>query len=217
MTIAEELKSFSLFKNVELADLESLAKFMKSRMIAPGEILFRQGEPGAAMFLIRSGQIRIFIEDEKDGERSEITLRQYGAGQLVGEFSLLDDKPRSASGAGAERSEVMVLERDDFLAFLRQRPVLGVAMMVSLAERVRYTTQYLEKLNRAINLLSENKYEQALREIETSGTEDEIQQLISSFLQMIQTLSSQKSSDIRATDGTLRRVAAKAKIELDSQ
>ncbi|MDL1902790.1 cyclic nucleotide-binding domain-containing protein, partial [Anaerolineae bacterium CFX9] len=89
MSIAEELKGFSLFRNVELADLESLAKFMKPRTVAAGEILFRQGEPGDAMFLIRSGQIRIFIEDEKDGERSEVTLRQYGAGQLVGEFSLL--------------------------------------------------------------------------------------------------------------------------------
>jgi CRP-like cAMP-binding protein len=216
MSIAEELKGFSLFRNVELADLESLAKFMKPRTVAAGEILFRQGEPGDAMFLIRSGQIRIFIEDEKDGERSEVTLRQYGAGQLVGEFSLLDDKPRSASAAGAERSEVMVLERADFLAFLRQRPVLGVAMMVSLAERVRYTTQYLEKLNRAINLLSENHYEEALREIETSGDEGEVQQLIASFLQMIQTLRKRKAADIRATDGTLRKVAAKAKVELDS-
>lgn len=186
MSIGEELKAFKLFSEVETADLEQLGRVMKTRTYPAGAVLFRKDDPGDAMFLVRSGRIRIFITD---AQGNEITFRYYGPGQLVGEFALIDEKPRSASADAAEALEVLVLEREDFLTFLRQRPMLGVAMMRTLAERVRYTTTYLEKLFNAIQLLSNHEYEKALAEMSVSaGGEDDIQSLINAFLQMVHRL-----------------------------
>ncbi|MCS7072774.1 MAG: cyclic nucleotide-binding domain-containing protein [Anaerolinea sp.] len=185
MTVAEELKSFSLFKNVDLTDLEALAAMMKPQSLAAGQQIFRKGDPGDSMMLIRRGRIRVYIIDDHG---REIVFRHYGSGQIVGEFAIIDSKPRSASAAAVEPTDVLVLERHDFLTYLRDRPILGVEMMRSLAERIRYTTQYLEKLERAITALSNSDYDQALREIALSASQDEIQPLILSFLDMVKSV-----------------------------
>ncbi|MFN8561017.1 MAG: cyclic nucleotide-binding domain-containing protein [Anaerolineae bacterium] len=73
-------------------------------------MLFRQGDPGEAMLLITAGQVRIFLHD---AQGNEITLRTVGR-QIVGEFSLLDHKPRSASASALTVLDVLVLQRADF-------------------------------------------------------------------------------------------------------
>ncbi|MGQ9907661.1 MAG: Crp/Fnr family transcriptional regulator [Candidatus Flexifilum sp.] len=185
MTVAEELKTFGLFRNVDRADLEALAAMMKPQSLAAGQPLFRKGDPGDSMVLIRRGRIRIYITDEQG---NDIIFRHYGSGQLVGEFALIDNQPRSASAAAVEPTDVLVLQRDDFLKYLRDRPILGVEMMRSLAERIRYTTQYLEKLEKAITALSNSDYDRALHEMTLSAGQDEIQPLINSFLEMVKSV-----------------------------
>jgi len=182
MTIAEELKKFPLFKSVELNELEALASMMQQQSFPQGAVLFEKDQPGDAMYLIRTGRIRVFL---RDPQGNEITFRHFGPGQVVGEFALIDDKPRSASAEAAEPLEVMTLSREHFLALLRERPILGVEMMRNLAERVRYTTNYLEKLFSAINLLVNSEYEQAIKEMSITTDEDEIQNLINAFVQMV--------------------------------
>lgn len=198
MTIAEELKKFSLFKSVELNELEALARLMEDQSHPQGKVLFEKDQPGDAMYLIRNGRVRIFL---RDPHGNEITFRHYGPGQIVGEFSLIDDKPRSASAEAAEPLEVMILSRENFLTLLRERPILGVEMMRSLAERVRYTTNYLEKLFSAINLLLNNEYEQAIKEMSISADQDEIQNLINAFIQMVNNLREREEALNKAASG----------------
>jgi CRP/FNR family transcriptional regulator/CRP/FNR family cyclic AMP-dependent transcriptional regulator len=202
MTIAEELKKFSLFKSVELSELEALASKMQQQSHPQGAVLFEKDQPGDAMYLIRSGRVRVFL---RDSQGNEITFRHFGAGQIVGEFALIDDKPRSASAEAAEPLEVMILSRDNFLLLLRERPILGVEMMRSLAERVRYTTSYLEKLFSAINLLVNSEYEQAIKEMTISTDQDEIQNLINAFVQMVTTLREREAALNQAASGSENR------------
>lgn len=199
MTIAEELKKFSLFKSVELNELEALASKMQQQSYPQSAVLFEKDQPGDAMYLIRSGRVRVFL---RDPQGNEITFRHFGPGQIVGEFSLIDDKPRSASAEAAEPLEVMILSRDNFLLLLRERPILGVEMMRSLAERVRYTTSYLEKLFSAINLLVNSEYEQAIKEMSISTDQDEIQNLINAFVQMVTTLREREAALKQAASGS---------------
>jgi CRP-like cAMP-binding protein len=199
MTIAEELKQFSLFKSVELNELEALARLMEQQSYTVGAILFEKDQSGDAMYLIRAGRVRIFL---RDPQGNEITFRHYGPGQIVGEFALIDEKPRSASAEAAEPVEVMILSRENFLRLLRERPILGVEMMRSLAERVRYTTSYLEKLFSAINMLVNNEYEQAIKEMSISSDQDEIQNLINAFVQMVKNLREREEALNRAASGS---------------
>lgn len=182
MIAPEELRQFPLFRTIDAAALTALAGAMQRRTFPARAVLFRQGDPGEAMLLITAGQVRIFLQDEQG---NEITLRTVGAGQIVGEFSLLDHKPRSASASALVALDVLVLQRADFLRLLNERPLVGVELMRSLAERIRYSTSYLERLYDATELLSRSEYDEAIREMALASDEDEMRELITAFLTLV--------------------------------
>lgn len=182
MIAPDELRQFPLFRTIDAAALTALAGAMQRRTFPAKTVLFRQGDPGEAMLLITAGQVRIFLHDEQG---NEITLRMVGAGQIVGEFSLLDHKPRSASASALAALDVLVLQRADFLRLLNERPLVGVELMRSLAERIRYSTSYLERLYDATELLSRSEYDEAIREMALASDEDEMRELITTFLTLV--------------------------------
>ncbi len=203
--LIDELRQFPLFKGIDPQVLPGLLDVMEQRQYASGAILFNEGDQGDAMLLVRGGSIAIFL---RDGD-SEIVFRHYGPGEIVGEFALLDDKPRSASARAVGNLNVWVLERENFQNLLKERPIIGVELMVGIAERVRYTTDFLRRLHDAAELLLHQDYERALQEMSASASDDEIQALISAFLEMV--------SAIRQRETQYKRVAAPARIELDSR
>jgi len=140
--IADQLGKTDLFKEVDPLDLEALVSHMKEQNFPEGAVLFKAGDAGDAMYIIQAGRIRIFMHD---AAHNEITLTHYGQNEIFGELSPIDERPRSASAAAAEPLGVLVLNRDDFLTFLNERPQIGLAMMRSLAQRLRNTTTYLEE------------------------------------------------------------------------
>jgi signal-transduction protein with cAMP-binding, CBS, and nucleotidyltransferase domain len=124
MDIAEQLTGSPLFRGVDRADREALIKVMRSQSYPKGAVLFHKGDAGDSMYIILSGRVRIFTHD---AQGNEITIRHLS--EMFGEFSMLDQKPRSASASAAADLEVLVLHRDDFNAFLRERPLVGLSMM----------------------------------------------------------------------------------------
>ncbi len=179
---SEELQAFSLLKSIPPAELQAVAKVLKVRRFGPGEVLFERGDPGDAMYLIRSGQVRIFIRSEQE---DDVTFRFYGPGQVVGEFALIDGQPRSAAADAYDLAQLLILEKQDFVNLLRDHPIIGIEMMRSLTERIRYTTRFLEKLLAAVHLLQNDQYERALQEMAVEATEDEVRSLIASFIEMV--------------------------------
>jgi CRP-like cAMP-binding protein len=180
---AGELTGFSLFRSTPLADLQALAQVLRVRVYDPGELVFARGDRGDSMFLIRQGQVRIFIRDDQD---NEVTFRFYGPQQAIGEFSLIDGQPRSASADAYDGAQLLVLSRDDFQALLRDHPMIGIEMMRELAERIRYTTRFLERVLAAVNLLQQDDYERALQEMSVEASDDQMQAMITSFVEMVQ-------------------------------
>ncbi len=179
MSISDELRRFALFEQLGALELQALSAVLIRRTLPVGALLFQKDDPGDTLLLIRVGQVRIFM---RDADGNEITFRSYSAGQMIGEFSLLDRRPRSASAIVTAPLQLFVLPREAFLGLLQQRPLVGVQLMRSLAERIRYTTSYLERLYDALELLSNSEYEAAIRELTISADDDEMQQLISAFL-----------------------------------
>lgn len=191
---ARQLESSALFKGVSLEDREALIQLMHRHSYPAGAVLFEKGSPGDSMYLILSGRVRIYSHD---AEGREFTIRHLE--KMFGEFSMLDGKPRSASAAAAEPLEVLMLHRDDFLAFLQERPLVGLAMMRDMVERVRYTTTFLQKILDATRWLAEGRYTQAVEQIATSTTDAEIQSLVDTFMQM--------AHEVRTREETLKRAA----------
>jgi CRP/FNR family transcriptional regulator, cyclic AMP receptor protein len=187
--IAEQLAGSPLFKGVEQAEREALIGAMRRQHFSKGTVLFNRDDPGDSMYIILSGRVRITT---RDAQGNEFTIRYLD--QMFGEFAMLDQAPRSAAAVAADDLDVLVLHRDDFVAFLRERPLVGLAMMRSLVERVRYTTTYLQKVLDATHQLSEGNYGQALDGLSDDPADSEIQGLIRAFLHMQRSLQVREQS-----------------------
>jgi CRP/FNR family transcriptional regulator len=183
--IAEQLHQAELFRDVDLADLTTLASVMESETYAPHEVIFRWGDVGDTMYIIQEGRVRIYTFDSQG---NELTIRYYGKSDIFGEFSLLDNQPRSASASVTEATTLLTLQRDDFMDFLIKHPQISLTMMRSLSRRARYTTSYLEEAVNWARRLARGEYQQALEEITHSQQEEggnQIQGLLGAFLEMV--------------------------------
>ena len=137
------LSPIALFSKLSSAELAMIARRLKRRVFEAGEVIFEQGEQGDAMFIIRSGRVKIYSQGERG---KELTLNVYGEGDFFGEFSLIDGEPRSTSAAAVERTEALVLQHRDLISILGEHPEIAVSLMRGLVARLRYTTEYAEDL-----------------------------------------------------------------------
>jgi CRP-like cAMP-binding protein len=143
MTSVAVLRGLSLFADVPDDQLEALAKCFTLRSYPKGSFIFHKDVPGDALYIIRSGRIRVFLSSE-DGE--EFTINTYGPGEVFGEMSVFDGWPRSASVAALEPTTVFRLDRADFAPQLASSPPLVRALVNILVQRLRYTTSYAGSL-----------------------------------------------------------------------
>jgi NTE family protein len=111
---------------------QALAERARDVHVAAGEWLFRQGDDGDAMYVVRAGRLEILRED--DGDTSVMVL---GRGAALGELSLLTSSPRSASVRAARASDLIAIDREDFQRQLQAAPELALAMTRVLGEHLR--------------------------------------------------------------------------------
>ena len=103
-----------------------------ARELAPGAILFRQGDPGPAMFYVLDGAIELFI-----GEKF---LRAIPAGGYFGEMAMLLTAPRTATAkAGPDGARLAIIERDNFELILRENPQIVHALLTEMTDRLKAT------------------------------------------------------------------------------
>jgi len=133
----EFLKRLPLFTHLTDAELTALAKDFTVRRFQQGETIFFQGDPGQALYLIETGRVRIYVQDDGGQETSVIF---YSAGDIFGELAAIDGLPRSASAIAADETTVHVLSRERLRAHLLTSPQLAYNFMQALAVRVRYST-----------------------------------------------------------------------------
>lgn len=88
---AESLVQVELFKLLEADDRQALAEVIDHATVAQGETLFHAGAPGESLFIVRSGEIELYI---KDTVGQKIVLTIASKGDVFGELSLLDSGPR---------------------------------------------------------------------------------------------------------------------------
>ena len=109
--VLASLQAIPFFAGLEPGALEHLAATMRSRRFKRGEVLFHLGDPGDALFVIVSGEVKISLPSDT-GE--EAILATLGPGQVFGELALLDGSPRSASATALVATETVVLPRERF-------------------------------------------------------------------------------------------------------
>ncbi|MBX3066706.1 MAG: cyclic nucleotide-binding domain-containing protein [Anaerolineae bacterium] len=189
--LAETLKQSFIFKSVSVDDLKTMIRMMKAQTFSAGTILFHKGDAGDTMYVLLKGKLRIFTTDNVG---NELTLTNYEPIRVFGDFSMLDQRPRSASATALENIDVLALTRDDFMRLLPECPDLGMAMIRNLTERVRHITNYMMRVNAFAEQIGKGDYEKALQEIALSSDDDEIQGLIAAYAEMVRSLQRRQSS-----------------------
>ena len=130
-----------MFKALTAQQLEQLAARLVERRFTDRQIIFRRGESGSSMMIVLEGRVRIGVTS---AEGREVLLSIVEPGQLFGELALLDGQPRSADASALGRCRLLVLDRRDFLAVLRQSADAAINLCELVSERLRATNAQLE-------------------------------------------------------------------------
>jgi CRP/FNR family transcriptional regulator/CRP/FNR family cyclic AMP-dependent transcriptional regulator len=140
---ATQLARVSVFASLPEEELRAVADACRTRTFKRGEVLFHEEDPGNALFILESGQVKIVLISD---EGSETILRVQGPGECLGELSLIDGSPRSATAVALEPVEALALYRDDFLSLIERRPSVALAVMGGLASLVRRLSEQVQDL-----------------------------------------------------------------------
>ncbi|MBK6466229.1 MAG: Crp/Fnr family transcriptional regulator [Rhodobacter sp.] len=136
-------KSFRMFAPLAPEALDAIAAAAQARHWAPGEALFRRGDPGEWLVALEKGRVRISLL-ARSGR--ELVLRQAGPAEMLGELALFDADPRSADATAAEPTQGHILTRADFRAIAARHPALNDAALAHLSAMLRDTTEQLESI-----------------------------------------------------------------------
>jgi CRP/FNR family transcriptional regulator, cyclic AMP receptor protein len=126
---------FKLFDDDERA---VLAQQAEHRTIPAGTTIFREGDPGGIMYVIRSGKVELWVYDE---DRKRVVLANFEEGDFFGELSLLDQEPRSATATTLTDTEVLIIDRTDLQLLFKQKPDAALDVLSVLGNRLRFTSE----------------------------------------------------------------------------
>ncbi len=135
------LEQVVLFRNMPKPMLTKLSSLLRTVTYRAHTDIFHAGDQGATMYIVLAGAVKIFVP-AIDGR--EVVLAVHRSGDLLGEMSLLDDEPRSASATTIEETEMFSLRRADFLKVLNEHPEAQRAIIEVLVERLRATNQSIQ-------------------------------------------------------------------------
>jgi len=140
MSLALLWHKIPLFAGFGPPEFESLEKCLVRRRYLVGQTLFHMGDEGGSLHLIERGRVKVTIPSPS-GE--ELILAILGAGDFLGELSLFDGKPRSATVQALEETESLCLRREDLLTLMRNRFDVVEKILSVLAHRIRETDMLL--------------------------------------------------------------------------
>jgi CRP-like cAMP-binding protein len=135
------LERTAIFDEFKREDFEALIGYLTVHRVDAGTLIFREGEKGTRMCLLLEGRLEVYKADD-GGARKKIT--DVGAGKLIGEMSLIDGMPYSATVVASEISTLVMLSRDNMRRICDERPRVGNRLLWKIANllslRLRQTT-----------------------------------------------------------------------------
>jgi CRP-like cAMP-binding protein len=129
------LRNVPLFRSLNQRQLNAVVKYTDAHRARQGVVLTRKGQHGLEAFVIVDGKARVEVGGKK--------IAELGPGDFIGELSLIDGKPRTATVVAQTPMTLMVVRRRDF-KFLRDSvPGLQEKLLLTLCERLRQADQAL--------------------------------------------------------------------------
>jgi CRP/FNR family cyclic AMP-dependent transcriptional regulator len=148
-----------LFQDLEEGEIQLVVSRTSPREFSAGAIIVQEGEPGDSLFIMQAGEVEItkqltlVLDEDTPKERVMIRLKAED-GVYFGEMALLENETRSATVTALTDCSLLELHRKDFLDLIGQNPVMGVKLLLRLAQilsrHLRKTNQDVVKLTTAL-------------------------------------------------------------------
>jgi len=143
------LANIKMFELLNEDDRVALARVVDELNVPAGHTLFQAGDPGDSLFIVKSGEIELFI---KDTAGQKIVLTTSEPGDMFGELAMLDTGPRTATALALNESAVLVLDRSDLVLLFQRKPEAALHMLAALSGLTRKADELLRtRVSRNVN------------------------------------------------------------------
>jgi sigma-B regulation protein RsbU (phosphoserine phosphatase) len=140
--VAAILAKVGLFSQLSAEVLDEIARLAKIEQVSTGNVIFEKGDPGAKLYAILSGAVRVHDEGQ--------TLAYLGQGEIFGEMAAIDTHPRSASVTTDQETLLLSLEQEQLLELMRRQPEISMGIMQALSRRFRGQVLDLHEMRRRL-------------------------------------------------------------------
>jgi CRP/FNR family transcriptional regulator, cyclic AMP receptor protein len=141
--LSSVLRQHPIFRDLGNEALDQLCRYARHMSLKRGATLFSKGDPGNSLFAVISGTVKISVSSP-DGRNAILNL--INAGETFGEIAVLDGQARSADAIANTNCELFVIDRRDFLPFVRSQPELAMKFIELLCTRLRWTSDQVEQV-----------------------------------------------------------------------
>jgi CRP/FNR family cyclic AMP-dependent transcriptional regulator len=152
---ASILSEIDHLRELSVGDRGALAEKIDLMRYAAGQAIFNRGDAGDALYIVRSGELEIYIKNDQ-GEK--IVLETSRPGDIFGEVSLFDGGPRTAWVTAVTDVEVLRLDRAHFEDYIRQHTPAALNLLSVSARRLRKTDEFIRStITRNVNDVAEEQ------------------------------------------------------------
>ena len=137
------LRKHPIFCDLDSEAFDQLCRYTKHATLKRGSSIFSKGDPGNSLVAVISGTIKISVSSP-DGRSAILNL--IGPGEIFGEVAVLDGQARTADATANTNCEIFVIDRREFLPFVRSQPALAMKFIELLCARLRWTSDQVEQV-----------------------------------------------------------------------
>lgn len=133
------LKKIPLLADLNEEDHQEIIKHIELQYYPAHQVLFKEGDAGNAVYIIKRGVVRIYHPGADAAEDQEVAM--LGDNDVFGEMAIISEKPRNASAQTMEESEIFVLKKDDFIQLVSSNPNMASRISSEFLKRFKINLQ----------------------------------------------------------------------------
>ena len=133
-----------IFSDLPDETIEQISQVGVRKVFKKDTIILMEEDESGALFIIITGKVKV-TRTSNDGR--EVILNILAEADIFGEMSLLDGLTRSATVTAIEDSELFIIQRNQFLEFLKEHPEISIALMQELSKRLRTADMQIKSLS----------------------------------------------------------------------
>jgi len=160
METIEIFKKISLFRELSNQELIKIGNLTQKVSFNPKNIVFRKGDAGDALYLIREGEMEV-LAPSPEAEEVEDVVAVLKPGELFGEMALVEGEPRSATVRARTDAKLLRIKKEYFEDLMKHEHIIALKiykrLTIILSHRLRETTERLAIANQIIRMTSQKK------------------------------------------------------------